>query len=70
MVKIAQISCGTDYSGVQKEIEKAAETFGAEIIIPEADLDYIDEAYEKFGFQCSKYRNQAHDSQGNLNCRG
>jgi activator of 2-hydroxyglutaryl-CoA dehydratase len=39
MVKIAQISCGTEYSGVQKEIERAASTFGAEIIIPEADLD-------------------------------
>ncbi len=53
MVKIAQISCGTDYSGVQKEIEKAAETFGAEIVIPEADLDYIDEAYGKFGFNAA-----------------
>lgn len=53
MVKIAQISCGTDYSGVQKEIEKAAATFGAEIIIPEADLDYIDEAYKKFGFNAA-----------------
>jgi len=53
MVKIAQISCGTEYSGVQKEIEKAAETFGAEIIIPETDLDYIEEAYEKFGFECA-----------------
>ena len=45
MVKIAQISCGTEYSGVQKEIERAASTFGAEITIPEADLDYIEEAY-------------------------
>lgn len=53
MVKIAQISCGTEYSGVQKEIEKAAETFGAEIVIPEADLDYINEAYEKFGFMAA-----------------
>lgn len=53
MVKIAQISCGTDYSGVQKEIEKAAATFGAEMIIPEADLDYIDEAYKKFGFNAA-----------------
>lgn len=53
MVKIAQISCGTDYSGVQKEIERAAETFGAQIIIPEADLDYIDEAYKKFGFNAA-----------------
>ena len=50
MVKIAQISCGTEYSGVQKEIERAASTFGAEITIPEADLDYIEEAYQKFGF--------------------
>jgi len=53
MVKIAQISCGTDYSGVQKEIEKAAATFGAEMIIPEADLDYINEAYQKFGFNAA-----------------
>ena len=50
MVKIALVSCGTEYSGIQKEIEKAALTFGAEIILPEIDLDYIDEAYEKFGF--------------------
>ena len=50
MVKIAQISCGPEYSGIQQEIEKAAATFDAEIVIPEADLDYIDEAYEKFGF--------------------
>jgi len=40
----------TEYSGIQKEIEKAARTFGAEIVIPEADLDYIEEAYNKFGF--------------------
>ncbi|MDZ4172534.1 MAG: methanogenesis marker 15 protein [Methanobacteriaceae archaeon] len=53
MVKIAQISCGTEYSGVQKEIEKAASTFGAEIVIPVTDIDYIDEAYEKFGFNCA-----------------
>ena len=50
MVKIALVSCGTEYSGIQKEIEKAATTFGAEIIIPEIDLEYIDEAYRKFGF--------------------
>ena len=50
MVKIALVSCGTEYSGIQKEIEKAANKFGAEIILPEIDLDYIDESYEKFGF--------------------
>ena len=50
MVKIALISCGTEYSGIQKEIEKAATTFGSQIVIPEIDLEYIDEAYKKFGF--------------------
>ena len=50
MVKIALFSCGTEYSVIQKEIEKAANTFGAEIILPEIDLDYIDESYAKFGF--------------------
>ena len=50
MVQIALVSCGTEYSGIQKEIEKAALKFGAEIILPEIDLDYINEAYEKFGF--------------------
>ncbi|KZX16344.1 R-phenyllactate dehydratase activator [Methanobrevibacter cuticularis] len=50
MVKIALISCGTEYSGIQKEIEKAANTFGSEIVIPEIDLEYIDEATKKFGF--------------------
>lgn len=50
MVKITLISCGTEYSGIQKEIEIAANTFGAEIVLPEIDLDYINEAYEKFGF--------------------
>nr|WP_296887450.1 methanogenesis marker 15 protein [uncultured Methanobrevibacter sp.] len=49
-VMVNEISCGTEYSGIQKEIEKAANKFGAEIILPEIDLDYIDEAYEKFGF--------------------
>ena len=50
MVKIALVSCGTEYSGIHKEIEKAANKFGAEIVLPEIDLDYIDESYEKFGF--------------------
>lgn len=50
MVKIALVGCGVEYSGILKEIEKAALTFGAEIILPEIDLDYIEESYTKFGF--------------------
>ncbi|MCD7781336.1 MAG: methanogenesis marker 15 protein [Methanosphaera sp.] len=51
-IKIAQLSCGTEYSGVQKEIEKAAETFGAEMVMPDVNLDDIEESYEKFGLSC------------------
>lgn len=53
MIKIAQLSCGTEYSGIQKEINKAAETFGAEMVLPDVNLDEIDEAYEKFGLSCA-----------------
>ena len=53
MIRIAQLSCGTEYSGVQKEIEKAAETFGAQMVMPDVNLDDIDEAYEKFGLSCA-----------------
>ncbi|HQG61989.1 MAG TPA: methanogenesis marker 15 protein, partial [Methanofastidiosum sp.] len=49
MIKIAQLSCGNDYSGIQNEIEKAAETVGAKIVFPDVDIDF-DEAVEEFGF--------------------
>jgi len=49
MIKIAQLSCGNDYSGVQKEIEKAAETVGAKIVFPDVDIDF-DDAIKDFGF--------------------
>jgi len=46
-VRIAQISCGTEYSGIQKEIEKAAEIVGGKIFIPEVDLSEIDRSRTK-----------------------
>lgn len=49
MIKIAQLSCGNDYSGIQKEIEKAAEKVGAKIVFPDVDIDF-DDAVEEFGF--------------------
>ncbi|QLH74159.1 MAG: methanogenesis marker 15 protein [Methanomassiliicoccales archaeon] len=50
MIKIAQLSCGTDYSGVQSEIEKAAEAVGARMVYPDVDMERINSAVEKFGF--------------------
>ena len=35
MIKIAQLSCGTEYSSVQYEIEKAARSVGAKIVYPD-----------------------------------
>ncbi|HQQ24745.1 MAG TPA: methanogenesis marker 15 protein, partial [Methanomassiliicoccales archaeon] len=50
MIKIAQLSCGTEYSGVQAEIERAAETVGAKMVYPDVDMQKIDKAVEEFGF--------------------
>ncbi|MCL2143818.1 MAG: methanogenesis marker 15 protein, partial [Methanomassiliicoccaceae archaeon] len=51
MIKIAQLSCGTEYSSVQYEIEKAARTVGAKIVHPDVSAADIDEAVERFGFK-------------------
>ena len=50
MIKIAQLSCGTEYSAVQSEIEHAAETVGAKMVYPDVDMNKIDKAVEEFGF--------------------
>lgn len=50
-IKIAEISCGTEWSGVQDELEKAADLVGAKLVAPEIDLDYIKEAVNDFGLE-------------------
>ena len=50
MIKVAQISCGTEYSGIQSEIENAAATVGAKMVYPDVDYDEIGPAVEEFGF--------------------
>ena len=49
MIRIAQLSCGSEYSGIQKEIERAAETVGAKIVYPEVTLDDILGVEKTFG---------------------
>ena len=51
MIKIAQISCGTEYSSVQYEIEKAARSVGAKVVYPDVKADDIEEAVKRFGFR-------------------
>ncbi len=49
-IKIAQVSCGTIYGNVQHEIERVAEEIGAEIFVPEVDLDYVADKVDEFGY--------------------
>jgi putative methanogenesis marker protein 15 len=53
VIRIAQLSCGSEYSGIQKEIERAAETVGAKIIYPEVSIDDILNVENTFGVSVS-----------------
>jgi putative methanogenesis marker protein 15 len=53
-IRIAQVSCGTIYGNVQPEIEKAAAAVGAEIFVPEVDLDYVAEKVDEFGYDMKR----------------
>jgi putative methanogenesis marker protein 15 len=48
-VRIAQLSCGPEYSGVQKEIEEAARAVDAEIFFPDMRLADIRSGVDTFG---------------------
>ncbi len=49
-IKIAQLSCGTEYSSVQHEIEKAALSVGAKMVYPDVGAADVDKAVKRFGF--------------------
>ena len=49
MIRIAQLACGPEYSGIQKEIDRAAETVGAKLVFPEVSLEDILNVEKKFG---------------------
>jgi len=48
-VRIAQLSCGPEYSGVQKEIYDAAGSVGAEVFFPDIALADVERAVDRFG---------------------
>jgi putative methanogenesis marker protein 15 len=49
LVRIAQLSCGPEYSGVQNEIATAAEAVGAEVFFPDLSLADIRRNFRDFG---------------------
>jgi putative methanogenesis marker protein 15 len=48
-VRIAQLSCGPEYSGVQKEIDEAAKAVDAEIFYPDISLADVKRNFSAFG---------------------
>jgi len=48
-VRIAQLSCGSEYSGIQKEINDAAAAVNAEVFFPDLALADIRRSYAEFG---------------------
>jgi len=48
-VRIAQLSCGADYSGVQHEIDEAAHEVNGEIFFPDIALKDIRRDFDAFG---------------------
>ena len=50
-VRIAQISCGPDYSGVQEEINQAAKAVNGEIFFPDVALKDIMRDFAAFGLE-------------------
>lgn len=47
-VRVAQLSCGPEHSGVQKEIYDAAEAVNAEMFFPDVTLADIRRSYDAF----------------------
>ncbi len=48
-VRIAQLSCGPEYSGIQHEIDTAAREVGGEIFYPDVALKDIRKDFDGFG---------------------
>ncbi|MGB2840872.1 MAG: methanogenesis marker 15 protein [Halobacteriota archaeon] len=51
MAKVAQISCGTEYSGIQWIFDDIAERLGIELVYPELELSSVDAACKEIGFE-------------------
>ena len=50
-VRVAQISCGTEYCGIQWLLDEVAERLGIELVYPEMELSKVDLACNEIGFK-------------------
>ncbi len=51
LVRIAELSCGVEYSGIQKEIDEAVKKVNAVMVYPEVDIKDIENIEEEFGLE-------------------
>ncbi len=51
MARVAQISCGTEYSGIQWMLNDIAERVGIELVYPEVELSQVELACKEIGFE-------------------
>ena len=50
-VKVALVSCGSEFAGVQSQLDSAAEQVNAQLIYPEMDISSLDTIEMEFGLQ-------------------
>ncbi len=50
-VKVALVSCGSEFAGVQSQLDSAAEQVNAKLIYPEMDISSLDTIEMEFGLQ-------------------
>ena len=58
-VRIAQLSCGPEYSGVQHEINTAAKEVNGEIFYPDISLKDVQHDFDLFGLDVRSPDTQA-----------
>ncbi|MGP8321506.1 MAG: methanogenesis marker 15 protein [Methanosarcinaceae archaeon] len=50
-VKVALVSCGSEFAGVQSQLDSAAEQVNAQLVYPEMDISSLDTIEMEFGLQ-------------------
>ncbi len=50
-VKVALVSCGSEFAGVQSQLDSAAEQVNAKLVYPEMDISSLDTIEMEFGLQ-------------------
>ncbi|MBP1909702.1 methanogenesis marker 15 protein [Methanolobus bombayensis] len=53
VVKVALVSCGSEYAGVHGELESVASSVNAKLVYPEIEIDILDDIGKDFGIEAA-----------------